>query len=1075
MPHSCPTCGALLDPNTPDGLCPRCLLAKGLDDSSLLNDAPTTDNGPEANATVADLSQTISRTDLTAPLSDQPDTHPHSDPSPPNTVRYFGDYEIQKTLGKGGMGVVYKARQVSLNRPVALKMIKAGTFADEAELRRFQNEAEAVAMLDHPGIVPIHEVGEHDGQRYFSMKLIEGGNLAENLTRYLTNPRAAASLVAEIAEAVHHAHMRGILHRDLKPANILLDPEGHPHITDFGLAKRVESDQEMTQSGAILGTPAYMSPEQAHGHRGTITTATDVYGLGAIFYALLTGRAPFKSDSVVDTIDAVRTRPPEPPRRLNVGTPRDLETICLKCLEKDPRRRYSSAQEFADDLLAWSDSRPIAARRVGGTERVWLWCRRRPAVAALSVLSMVAVLVMLLGAVGYSVQRLTSARGRVDALRSAQIRAVPEILRDLGSDRRLVVDRLQALTGTGQSPDTQLRGLLALVKDDPRHAVELTRRMLLATTTPEELIVIRDAVGPDGVGSVISELLTTGEKGRISNPSDEQLRAFAALAKFDPNQPHWDRDAPGLAAKLTRENPLRLAAWREAFQPVSRHLLAPLLALYADQSKPEDRDRAYVLLSEFATQPGNQNRPEDLAALIPDADPSRLDPILKLLSESDRAHAIAVLTPQLTPLAKFDDLKAQRQGRIGTALLKLKAYEPVWPLFRFADDPSTRTELIHYARDYGVGIHLLLDRLKAETDTSARRALLLAIGSYPIDTLTSTERKALTATWLDWYRKDLDAGIHGAVAWVLDARWNQGAALRKIDQALAGQSPPPGRNWFVNKEGQTYAIIWGPVEFTMGSTKQSDQYRNPDETPHRRKIPRSFAVAAREVRVDEYVRFLAENQDVDDFRSTPQFQQNIPSLDCAMGKVGYYNAARYCNWLSQKDGMPESEWCYPKEPKAGMKLPKDHLDRKGYRLPTEGEWEFFARAGTTSSRSFGRLESRLPDYGWSVGNSQRTMQSTGRLKPNDLGLFDTLGNAEEWCVTPYGAYPEVKSGSGLPAKHAIVDVIVGASLFYQGGSFIMRGGTFTNALPFVRSADRNSGQVTDYAPYFGFRPSRTYP
>src|SRR5262245_58459823 len=301
-------------------------------------------------------------------------------------VRYFGDYELKRVLGKGGMGVVYKAKQLSLNRLVALKMIKAGVLADDAELRRFQNEAEAVAALDHPGIVPIHEVGEHDGQRYFSMKLVPGDSLAARLDHYRDDPRAAAFLVAEVAKAVHHAHMRGILHRDLKPANILVDEQGVPHVTDFGLAKRVEGDSELTQSGAIMGTPAYMAPEQTTGRRGSITTATDVYGLGAVLYALLAGQAPFGGDSVIETLDAVRTRPPEPPSRLNAKVPRDLEVICLKCLAKDTRSRYSSAQALAEDLRRYLTGEPILARPVGAAERAWMWCRRNKGIAALGAL-----------------------------------------------------------------------------------------------------------------------------------------------------------------------------------------------------------------------------------------------------------------------------------------------------------------------------------------------------------------------------------------------------------------------------------------------------------------------------------------------------------------------------------------------------------------------------------------------------------------------------------------------------------------------------------------------------------------
>lgn len=309
----------------------------------------------------------------------------------PVRVRYFGDYELRSVLGKGGMGIVYRARQVSLNRLVALKMIKTGMLADSEELRRFRNEAEAVAQLDHPGIVPIYEVGEHDGQRYFSMKLVEGGSLAERLVDFRDDPRTTAFLVAETAEAVHHAHVRGILHRDLKPANIVIDAEGRPHVTDFGLSRKLESELELTAVSAVIGTPAYMSPEQTRGRKGVVTTASDVYGLGSVLYALLTGRAPFRADNMADMMTQVREQAPEAPRRINPKVPRDLEVICLKCLEKDPRLRYDSARALSNDLRAWLERCPIAARPVGPLRRSWLWCRRRPAVAALTAAVVLAV------------------------------------------------------------------------------------------------------------------------------------------------------------------------------------------------------------------------------------------------------------------------------------------------------------------------------------------------------------------------------------------------------------------------------------------------------------------------------------------------------------------------------------------------------------------------------------------------------------------------------------------------------------------------------------------------------------
>jgi WD40 repeat protein len=306
-------------------------------------------------------------------------------------------FEVIEVLGRGGMGVVYKARQVSLGRLVALKMLLAGATADADESARFKAEAEAVARLQHPNIVQIFDVGQHEGRDFFSLEFVPGGTLAHKLAGTPLPPREAAGLVEQLANTIQYAHERNILHRDLKPSNILLTNEGAPKIADFGLAKKLDTDDGRTRTGAVIGTPSYMAPEQAWGMGKFVGPRVDIYALGAILYECLTGRPPFKGATLIETLEQVRTREPVPPRALNPAVPRDLETICLKCLAKEPAGRYLTARDLALDLRRFLDGEPVTARPLGALGRVWRSARRHPTATLATVLT---VLTLLLGVGG---------------------------------------------------------------------------------------------------------------------------------------------------------------------------------------------------------------------------------------------------------------------------------------------------------------------------------------------------------------------------------------------------------------------------------------------------------------------------------------------------------------------------------------------------------------------------------------------------------------------------------------------------------------------------------------------------
>jgi serine/threonine protein kinase/formylglycine-generating enzyme required for sulfatase activity len=677
---------------------------------------PSSDAAPQ---TVADTLGTnpgnavpvVSDLTLTNPPLDRPG-FPSSTPVPNrdfavgSRVRHVGDYEILGELGRGGMGVVYKARHAKLGRLVALKMIRSASHASAAEVARFLAEARAEARLDHASIIPVFEIGEADGLPFFAMALVEGGSLSQRLADGPLPPKVSARVMRQVADAIQHAHDRGVLHRDLKPQNILLQQDNEtadsgsnsggagtgtvrpasatagtstrgesipiPKVSDFGLSRLIGQDG-LTATGEVLGTPSYMPPEQASGHTREVGPHSDVYSLGAVLYSLLTGRPPFQAATLTETLRQVREQEPAPPSRLNSAVPRDLETVCLKCLEKEPARRYTSAAALAEDLRRFAAGEPILAVPASVSTRVAKWVRRRPLIAGL-LATVVVVTAIGIASFAWAYQQalhetnharqeasraddearranelLTRAeeanrlriRARVEQLRTASPQVVSGLLKDLQGER------VEARPYLSESWDAsvaksemagRMRLALALLPERPALRDEVARWML-TTDDPREMLLTRDALAPYAA-DLTNDLWSRATDNKAS--SAERFQALVALAAFDPGNSRWREGGETAVEQLLKANPLFLGVWTQALQPVSGALTQPLSAIYRSGSRDEQRLIATNILAEYG-----RDNPTLLADLIAD---SRTDQFVALLPalERHRKKAVEILSHELT-------------------------------------------------------------------------------------------------------------------------------------------------------------------------------------------------------------------------------------------------------------------------------------------------------------------------------------------------------------------------------------------------------------------------------------------
>lgn len=686
------------------------------------------------------------------------------------------------------------------------------------------------------------------------------------------------------------------------------------------------------------------------------------------------------------------------------------------------------------------------------------------------------VVLALLGWGGYEGHGTLKAHALRDRLLDANTNEVPTIVEDMGSYRWWINPLLHEAydkAETAKDARKQLHASLALLPVDATQVKYLHNRLLDAE--PHEVPVICDALAPHK-DSLVDKLWAVAE-APAKGKELQRLRAAAALAKYDPESEKWAKASSLVVEQLVGENPVFLAFWIESFRPIKGKLLVSLNSVYGNpNSRESERTLATNILADYAA-----DQPQVLADLLMKADEKQFGviyPKFKHHGEEGLPLLIGEIDKKPPPeLPSSDDDReklAKRQANAAVALLRMNQPAKVWPLLKHSPDPRVRSYLIHRLYALGADAQTIIKRVNEEADITIRRALVLCLGEYGEKDFSLEDRKVLLPKLQEIYRTEADPGLHASAEWLLRT-WKEEAWLKQVNeewakdkeqqekrlegikQLLAKEKEKTPPQWYVNCQGQTMVVIpaWEP--FLMGSPP-TEKDRGGNETQHQRRIGRTFALAATPVTKEQFLRFMPKFSHVQMLR--------YPEPTCPIGGVIWYEAAAYCNWLSKEEGIPEDQWCYEIKDQA-TRLREKNLSLSGYRLPTEAEMEFATRAGALTSRYYGETEDLLPKYAWYNKNSQERTWPVGRLKPNDLGLFDVQGNVYTWCQKGYKEYP---TGKGDEAAEDQEDELVVNST----DSRVLRGGSFYYQASVVRSARRNVNVPSYRALYHGFRAARTF-
>ncbi|MCA9065271.1 MAG: SUMF1/EgtB/PvdO family nonheme iron enzyme, partial [Planctomycetaceae bacterium] len=973
------------------------------------------------------------------------------------------------------------------------KILLPGRSLTDEHLLRFHVEAQSVARLRHSGIVQVYDVGEWFDTPYMVLEFMNTGTLAEWMRGTPVSPATAAAVLRTLARSIDHAHRHGIIHRDLKPANILLHtdravetqqaaqvPEAELtqlriKIADFGLARLIHqspatavefasaptaaSDSLRTAAGQLLGTPAYMAPEQAVGRQDEVGVATDVHALGVILFELLTGRPPFIAASAIQTLRLIAEDDPPSPRSLNDSVPPDLAQICLKCLCRNPAARYLSAAALSDDLERFLDGRMVTARRPPLAERLVRRIRRKPVA---TVAAGLLFCFLIAAGVAWNWSAGNQREARITALLEALQIAEPDAV---GS----IVEKLSDF-GWRPSPThspgkitsrSDLNLCIATLSHSPESTAALTDYLPFAKSRELPLLITAIRGHMDLTGR-----LRTMQLDQLSGSS---LLNYACVISATGRQGDAGVfPAATIADALVRQHPVDAQRYGNLLLNSSALLSPALWSIATNRSRDSSqRSLAVALLAEFLA-----DSPGELAELSLVSEPASMQILMpRLLShptvaadffqsvfddDSNPLHSLPPETESNSPAAvaalQTATEIARRRALSAIALAQLGRPNPLVTLLQSQPDPTARSFAIEMAGPSGLSGEWFVTRFDRSQDAAFQQACLLAIDACRQLNADTAWWHALQLRLPRLWHDHPDGAVHSAINWLM-----RRADVATADVATADRdgvaAAPADKLWFRNSLGQTFVIV-EPGSCGIGSPAWEEDHED-DETEYPVRLTRRLAVSTTEVTVADFVTFQPKAW---------VSRKYSPHDDCPMVNVSWFDAARYCRWVSEREEIPETEMCFPPldQIKPGMKLPADYLSRNGYRLPTEFEWEYCCRASTTSSWSFGYSAELFSNYGWVLPESGNQARSVGQLKPNSFGIFDLYGNAVEWCAEARGQADRGQDG------FSSFDVPANRGRSTRGGSF--------GDIPQTSRSARRSAQPpgSEYATT-GFRLIRTYP